>query len=131
MKRIAALLCLVLLGLSGCQSLSEKRQTTLLQDTLRRYEATVRWGDLAQARSFGGSNSGSSEQKTSPDLRITGYQVVQGPSMVDAQRAVQVVAIEYVFESTQQVRELIDQQVWHYDPAIESWTRQSPFPEFR
>lgn len=131
MKRLAVLLCLALLGTSACQSLSERRQTTLLQDTLSRYEATMRWGDPAQARRFGSSDSGSSQQTLSPDLRITGYQVLQGPGMVDAQQVVQAVAIEYVFESTQQVRELVDQQVWRYDPSTESWYRQSPFPEFR
>jgi hypothetical protein len=130
-KRIAVVLFLALLGLSACQSLSEKRQAILLQDTLRQYEAVVRWGDLAQARGFGGSGVDSTAQPVRSDLRITSYEVVQGPSMVDEHLALQTVAIQYVFESTQQVRQIIDQQQWRFDPASESWSRQSPFPEFR
>jgi hypothetical protein len=130
-KRIVVLLGLVLSVLSACQSLSEKRQASLLQDTLQRYEATVRWGDLSQAQGFGSAGSDTSSHKVRPDLRITRYQVVQGPSLLDAEHAVQAVAIEYVYESTQQVREILDRQVWRYDPQAESWSRQSPFPTFR
>jgi hypothetical protein len=131
MIRIAVLLCLALLVLSACQSLSEKRQENLLQDTLRHYEATLRWGDLSQAQGFGSAGPEPAAQALIPDLRITRYQVVQGPSLVDPYQAVQIVAIEYVFESTQQVREIVDQQVWRYDPQAESWSRISPFPQFR
>jgi hypothetical protein len=120
-----------LLLLSACQSLGEQRQATLLQDTLSRYEATLRWGDLSQARGFGSPGSAASEQQTSPDLRITRYQVVQGPSLRDRHWAQQTVVIEYVFESTQQVRELVDRQLWHYDPDTESCLRETPLPDFR
>jgi hypothetical protein len=129
-KGSAILLCLALLVTSACQSLSEKREATLLQDTLRQYEATVRWGDLSQAQGFASDGAEVAAQQLRPDLRITSYQVVQGPSLLDRHRAVQAVAIEYVYESTQQVRELMDQQVWRYDPQAQSWSRQSPFPEF-
>jgi len=122
---------IALLILSACQSLSEQRQATLLQDTLRRYEATVRWGALSQAHEFVDPGARVELENPRPDLRITGYEVLQGPAMVDAQRAVQAVLIEYVFESTQQLRQVVDQQVWRYDPQTETWSRQSPLPEFK
>ena len=131
MKRIALLLCLLLLTLSACQSLSEKRQSTQLEDTLRNYEAMVRWGDLSQVQQFASAGPDDAVQHVTPGLRVTGYQVVQGPSLLDPEHAVQTVIIEYVFESTQQVREVVDRQVWHYDPETQSWSRQSPLPDFR
>ena len=130
MKQTLVLIGVLVVLLSACQSLSEKHQATLLQDTLWRYQATVRWGDLAQAEAFAGAGSNPSRKKFSPDLRVTGYEVVQGPSMIEPDQAVQTVVIEYVFESNQQVRKLIDQQVWLYDSQAESWSRQSPLPEF-
>lgn len=118
--------------LSGCQSLSERRQSELLVDTLRKYEATLRWGAMQQAQSFASAEDLSKFSPTrSKDLRIIHYEVIQGPTRLSGDKAVQAVLIQYVRESSQNVRELLDQQVWGYDAQTEHWTRQSPLPVFQ
>lgn len=131
MDKPLTLLFVLSVLLSACQSLSERQQSSLLLDTLRRYEATVRWGDLEQAQGFMTDAKEPVDSKVARDLRVTRYEVVQGPSLLEQNRAVQAVSIEYVFESTQQLRQLLDQQVWLYDEDSATWSRQNPIPEFR
>lgn len=130
LKKQPLVLLILIMSLSACQTLSERQQSTMLEDTLRRYEATVRWGNIQLAQQFQ-ADQAAEQPLLPPDLRITRYEVVQGPVLIEGQRAVQTVSIEYVFESTQTVRQLFDQQVWQYDTDAESWARQNPIPEFR
>jgi hypothetical protein len=114
--------------LVGCQTLSEKHQASILEDTLRKYEATMRWGSLQNARSFQAEDVLFSPS-ANKDLRIIHYEVVQGPTQVSEDKALQTVLIQYVFESRQSVKELVDQQVWQYKE--DRWFLQSPLPVFQ
>ena len=119
-------LCLWLLV--GCQTLSEKHQATVLEETLRKYEATMRWGSIQNARSYRVEDA-SFSSPINKELRIIHYEVVQGPTLIGEDKALQTVLIQYVFESSQSVKELVDQQVWQYEDA--QWMLQSPFPVFK
>jgi len=123
---------LAVLLLAGCQSLSERKQADALQEVLRNYEGVIRWGSVDQARRFLKPEAMDAPQAlpTAP-LRVTHYEVVQGPTMVDAGKAIQTALIQYVFVESQVVRELIDQQTWEYDLANESWYLASPLPIFK
>ena len=125
------LLALLLWPLAGCQTLGERRQSELLVETLRKYEATLRWGAMQQAQSFASADLGSFSPTGNKDLRILHYEVIQGPTQLSEEKAVQAVLIQYVRESSQSVKELLDQQVWIYDEENETWTRQSPLPAFQ
>ncbi len=125
------LLSLLLWSVSGCQTLSEKKQTDVLVETLKRYEATLRWGAIQQAQSFSADDAATYIPGRSKDLRIIQYEVVQGPTQVSEEKALQTVVIQYVHESSQSVRELLDQQIWQYDAEREKWLLQSPFPTFK
>jgi hypothetical protein len=129
--RLKTLLVILMLPLCACQSLSEKRQADALEETLRDYETLFRWGDLAQLHRFSGPRLRGRQLVVAPDLRITRYEVVQGPTVVTPDQALQSVVIEYVLESTQQVKELLDEQIWRYDADNEAWFRQNPLAEFR
>ncbi|MDJ0805208.1 MAG: asparagine synthetase [Gammaproteobacteria bacterium] len=130
MTRLALLLLLFWM-LSACQTLSEKRQSALLVETLRKYEATLRWGSMQQSQSFASEEIAKFSPTRQKDIRIIHYEVVQGPTQVSEDKALQTVLIQYVHETSQSVRELLDQQVWSYDPETEQWTLQSPLPVFK
>lgn len=127
------LLLAALLGLlMGCLSLSERKQADALQEILRNYEAVIRWGSLDQARGFLQTERQSDEVMHTPrDLRVTHYEVVQGPSMLGENRAVQMALVQYVFEDSQVVRELMDRQTWEYDSKGQTWHLVSPLPAFK
>jgi hypothetical protein len=125
-------LSLLLSLLMGCQTISERKQANALQDVLRNYEAVIRWGSLDQARQFLPQDKQSDAAVQAPrDLRVTHYEVVQGPSMLGSDRAMQTAVVQYVFEESQVVRELVDRQTWELDPESQSWHLVSPLPEFK
>jgi len=120
---------LALWVLAGCQSLAQRQQATALEDTLRSYEAAFRWGAAQQLNGYRAAQ-GSQPAPFPKDLRIVHYEVVQGPTRVAGDRAVQTVRIEYLREADQVVRELLDHQVWVYRPGQMQWQLHSPLPHF-
>ncbi len=137
LKRIAPLLIVVILAtvpLSGCQTFGERKQSTALEDTLRLYAGIVRWGALRKAYSFRNPESVEALDKIPEGLhniRITSYEVIQGPVMSDEITAIQTVYIEYIHKDEQVIRTLQDKQVWHYNDEKESWTLNSKIPLFK
>jgi hypothetical protein len=127
---------LIWIGLSlllvGCQTLSERKQSDKLQQVLRNYEGVVRWGAVDQLRRFYRPEAMEAMVKVPQEqMRVTHYEVVQGPTKVEENRAIQTAVIQYVFVELQVVRELIDQQTWVYDPEQERWYLVSPAPDFK
>jgi hypothetical protein len=132
MLKSLSILLLVSLLLTGCQTLSERNQSEALNEVLRSYHAMIRWGSVQQAKAFQSSKQLQGETAAVPkDMRVTQYEVVQGPAMVGPDRAVQTAVIQYVFEESQIVHELMDQQIWEYDPEAERWFLISPMPVFK
>ncbi len=126
---------LAILLLAGCQSLSQRQQSDSLQQVLRNYEGVIRWGTVDQARRFLRPEAleAAPVAPVAPvaPMRVTHYEVVQGPSMVGEGKAMQTALIQYVFVESQVVREVVNQQTWEYDPAAESWYLVSPLPSFK
>ncbi|MEJ2694620.1 MAG: asparagine synthetase [Candidatus Thiodiazotropha sp.] len=124
-------LFLSLLLVAGCQSLGERKQADALQEVLRNYEAVIRWGNLDQASHFLRPEAASKAlRKPDRELRVTHYEVVQGPSVVEKDKAIQTAVIQYVYVETQVVREIVDRQTWQFDPLEERWYLISSQPRF-
>jgi hypothetical protein len=120
---------LLILLFAGCQSLSERKQSEALQEVLTSYEGVIRWGSVDQARRFlRPETEAEARYETLSATRVTHYEVVQGPSIVDVNKAVQTAVIQFVFVDSQVVREVVDQQLWEYDPESERWYLTSPLP---
>jgi hypothetical protein len=130
-RKAISLLALLTL-LTGCQTFSERKQSDDLLVVLRNYEAAIRWNSMEQARRFlQPDKAGATVEAPPQDLRVTHYEVVQGPSMVTKNTALQTAVIQYVFEDSQVVHELVDQQTWRYDGEAERWYLASPLPTFK
>ncbi len=125
---------LLILLLTGCQTLSERRQSESLQEVLRKYEGVIRWGGVDQASQFqrpdAMSEAGASSASTE-ETRVTHYEVIQGPSLVEENRAIQTAIIQYVFVNSQVVREIVNQQTWEFDPESGNWYLISPLPTIK
>jgi hypothetical protein len=134
MKRIVPLLCLLLLALAGCQTLSERRQEDALTRTLRSFENTVRWDRLAAAWSFltpEAQQQGGGPPADLDNLRVISYDLVEPPISPSEGVVMQRVQIRYVHQDRQVVRTLDDPQRWEHDPETQSWRRANPMPVFR
>lgn len=132
LTRVIQLSLILLLVLSGCKTMDEHKQVSALEDTLRRYEGTIRWGNVDNAQGFRALDAaGDPPPPVRADLRVTSYEVVQGPTMLDETTAVQIAGIQYTFDERPVLRSIVDQQVWKYDEMKKLWQLQTPVPVFK
>lgn len=132
--RTAGILSLLLL-LSGCKTLNlmQDRKEEELQETLKAYQSTVRWGYPGQAYNF--LRKDIAEKTPVPhnlaNISITNYKVIRQPSPMGEDKATQTAIIGYLFDDRQVEKSLTDQQLWEYDPETQGWSRINPIPEYR
>lgn len=120
--------------LAGCATGSGSRDKALTE-VLRSYGATVRWGDLAQAAAFIDPELRDVQAPTRLDLermaqlRVAYYRDDDGPMLIDAGRAAQVVEIGLINIHTRVQRSVIDRQEWRYDEQARRWWLVSGLPD--
>jgi hypothetical protein len=135
LTRVRLVLVLVLAGLvaAGCASIRKDQRATTLLVATKGYESALRWGYHETA--FGYLPPDVRKGKEPPpvlkSVRVTGYEVVQ-PSTLSGkfEEATQVVAIDYVHEDRQVVKQVTDRQLWRYDPKLDTWWLSSGLPRF-
>jgi len=138
MRRPFNLLTLLLLAtalLAGCGAIEEKRSVIKLQDTLKAYEATVRWGSLRAAYDYLQPEVATANPM--PDgldnIRILSYEILTPAVSISETQVAQRVAIAYLFEDRQVQRTLTDDQIWERsgEGKGEVWHRANPIPDFK
>ena len=134
MFRRAALIVFSSVLLAACAMDKVRTKESILEETLRTYAATIRWGDMTQALSFIDPKV-LAEHPPSPlelerfrQVRITGYSE-QPIVPVGEDEVRQVVQIELANVNTQTVRSVVDRQVWKYDEATKHWWLTSGLPD--
>lgn len=140
MHRRAALIVVLSAGLlASCASMSMQSmqsKETILEDTLKMYAATLRWGDMTQALGFVDPTYLQAHPMT--DLDLARYQQVKVTSYDDQPAAPisesevrQVVQIGLVNINTQAARSVVDNQVWRYDEKAKRWWLTTGLPDIR
>lgn len=118
--------------LSGCGAVEKDKRAVGLQTATNGYQSALRWGYYETA--YGFVHPDLRKNKPLPPLfnglRLTGYDVVQPPTLQDKDSATQIVAIEYLYEDRQVVKRLSDRQLWRWDEKLDSWWLQSGLPTF-
>jgi hypothetical protein len=125
-------LCALLL-LSACNPIRESGRDRSLQATLKAFESTVRWGELASIQTFLKDDLQPKEGKAPKydNVRITAYRVVQpGVMLDDGSVAISKAQISYVLKDRQVERNLIDEQHWEFQEEAGEWRRSNPLPKF-
>jgi hypothetical protein len=118
---------------SGCATVEKDKRAVALQAATHGYQSALRWGYYETA--FGYLHPDLRKGMTVPenlkDLRVTGYDVVQPPTLQDEGTATQIVSIDYLYEDRQVVKRVTDRQVWKWDEALDSWWLKSGLPNFQ
>lgn len=133
LKTVTLLTLLALL--SGCKTLNlmQSNKEESLQDRLKAYQSTVRWGYPGQAYNF--LRKDIAAKTPIPDnlnnVSVTDYKPIGLPSLVSENQASQSAVIGFIFDDRQVEKTLHDQQLWEYDPEAETWFRINPIPEYR
>ena len=128
--RIALLLLFALL--TACGS-TPKADVKLLDETLRQYSSTVRWGEIEQIMAFIDPEVMKARPITSLEverfkqIQIAGYRE-RAYEFIGDLRVRQVVQIEIVNRHTSQARSVVDIQEWRYDKDAERWWLMSGLP---
>lgn len=123
--------CLTLFGADAALAGSKERA---LDNTLRTYAATIRWGDIERAQEFLDPAWRQAHPLSALDLaryrqvRVTGYNE-QGPQPVGKNEVRQVVEIGLANVNTQVARSIIDRQVWRWDEKAKRWWLTSGLPD--
>lgn len=135
MKFIVRRLTIVALALtlSACASDPTRGKALALDNALRGYAATIRWGDIEQAESFidpeylAAHPLSSIDRSRYQQVRISGYneQPLQKTSEDEVRQNVE---IQLINENTQGVRSVIDRQTWQYDAKTNRWWLNSGLP---
>lgn len=122
---------LLSLLLAGCQSVQFKDRQSSLEDSLRAYDSTIRWGSIADAYVF--LTPELAKQTSVPDglenIRVTQYWQQSSPEL-NGDTAQVNVGIRYIHQDRQVERTLSDKQQWRFVDG-QGWRRNNPIPEFR
>jgi len=133
---VVAVLSTVLLAACALDQTIDKMKgrETLLDETLRGYAATIRWGDPTQAFAYVDPTYREAHPLTELDVarfkqvQITAYND-QLPVPVNENEVRQTVEIGLVNINTQGARSIIDHQVWHYDEKAKRWWLTTGLPD--
>lgn len=132
---VVALLCAVLLA--SCASMSMKNiqsKETILEDTLKMYAATMRWGDMTKGLGFVDPKYLQAHPITDLDLarykqvQVTAYDD-QPAAPVNENEVRQTVEIGLVNINTQTARSVVDNQIWRYDEVQKRWWLTTGLPD--
>ncbi|HNR92287.1 MAG TPA: hypothetical protein PKO41_07670 [Dokdonella sp.] len=111
-----------------------KSRDKLLTETLRAYAATIRWGSIEQAESFvnpawrAEHPLSTLELERYKQVRFTAYNERPAIPVSDFEVR-QSVEIAVVNLHTQEMRTIIDNQVWKFDKKAKAWTLHSGLPD--
>ncbi|MBU0499812.1 MAG: hypothetical protein KJ558_16105 [Gammaproteobacteria bacterium] len=122
---------LLLILLSGCDSMPLTPSHEKLRQTLRSYEVTLRWTSIADTYKFLTPELATDTPIPTglENIKITDYEILS-PATLNGDRAQQRVRIRYIFQDRQIVRELVDNQQW-FDHPEQGWKRSNPIPRFQ
>lgn len=131
---VGGLLALSTVVLGACASKEIRSKQTILDETLRSYAATIRWGDIAQAQAFLDPKYRAAHPQSAlvlaryQQLQISGYDE-QRATPVNDNEVTQTVQIGLVNVHTQSARSVVDHQVWKYDEQAKRWWLTSGLPD--
>jgi hypothetical protein len=134
MRRLALIVLSSVLLLSACTMEKVKTKETILEETLRTYAATIRWGDMTQALAFVDPKYRQAHPLSDLDLaryrqvQVTAYNDQPAAPLNDNEIA-QTVEIGLVNVNTQSARSIVDHQVWRYDEKEKRWWLTTGLPD--
>jgi hypothetical protein len=114
----------------GCGGLKQHKKATALESTLNNYRAAMRWSYFDSVHNFRDPEALEPVPQRLDNVRVTSYEVVRPPIMLDDTTASQTARVEYVLEDRQRVRTILDRQRWVYDTEAKTWWLTTPIPSF-
>jgi len=129
----ALLVCALLVAaIGGCGAVKKDKRAVTLQTATNGYQSALRWGYYETA--YGFVTPEIRDKTPTPPIKeglhLTGYDVIRSPVMTDEKNAVQMVAIDYLYDDQQVVKRLMDRQLWRWDDKKQNWWLMTGLPKF-
>ncbi len=127
-------LCLCVLLLTGCASIKESKQISLLENITNAYETAIRWSRYKEASGFilaHGTQEQAVNFKKLRKTKVTSYELINRNISKDKLLARQIVEIKYYNLDSMIEKTLIDAQVWEYNREEKTWRLQNGLPDFK
>lgn len=127
MKKTAWMLILLLFALGGCSTDKKKMQ---MEDTLRLYGESIRWGQYAEAQTVQKDLNHFVDPECLKEIKVISYDVIRQEVHGDFDRVDQTVEIGFYHEQQGMVKKIIDRQSWVYDSEQGIWQLEGTLPDF-
>jgi hypothetical protein len=115
----------ILIG--GCAT--EKRKERL-DETLRFYERSIKWGSYAAARTLIEQPVAQERLDRYQAIKVISYEVLRQEVVGDFEQINQIVDIKFYHEQQGTIQTVRDTQVWIYDHDRATWLLQTGLPDF-
>lgn len=135
LRRAVLIVIVALAGLlQSCATDPTRGKVKALDEAIRGYAATIRWGDFEQAEAYVEPAYREAHPLSSIDrarytqVRVSGYNEQKAVRVSDDELR-QNVEIVLINENTQSVRSIVDRQIWRYDSKAQRWWLVSGLPD--
>ncbi|HEX9584026.1 MAG TPA: hypothetical protein VGB36_05950 [Gammaproteobacteria bacterium] len=129
-----AVLTTALAGLGGCTQIEQKSRANRLDQSVRLYVNSIRWGNFDTAAALTRVRQGEQPPLNSSvlnNLRVTAYSS-RVLSIDDTAGEARVTAhFDYYFLDSGTIRNVSQTGVWYFDEAAGSWFLDGGLPDFR
>lgn len=131
---LAVLAAVFTAAASGCAQIEKESRLLKLDQAVRLYADSIRWGDFEMASGLIRRRDGKVSSMTagrSPGVRVTGYASTISSVNEEHNEATVATSFDYYFPDTSRVRNVSQTDLWWFDPSTEKWYMDGSLPEFR
>lgn len=129
MKDMAKLISMGLLTVSIAACSGAARQSSI-DDTLRVYERSIRWGEYGDAQRLQKEIKKPLGRDDLREIKVVSYTVIGQRMSDDSKRLDQTVEIRFYHEQQGTIKTVTDQQTWIYNTDAKVWQLDDELPDF-
>lgn len=130
---VLVVIAIALAGANSCARVEQKSREAKLNQVVRLYADSIRWGNFDTAASLIRRRDGGSAAAAMipADIRVTAY--ASGILAMNEERNEATVAtsFDYYSPTTNKIRTISQTDLWWFDPATGQWFMDGSLPEFR
>ena len=117
----------------GCESMKKKEQASRLDQSLKAYAGSIRWGNFETAAAFAVPRKGVNtvNPATLDGIKVTGYVVRVSSVSEDAKEANVHLSFSYYDETRGTVGAIDQDASWYFDPERKNWLMDDSLPRFK
>lgn len=133
-SKLLVMVMVAMTAASGCAKIEMKSRAIKLDQAVRLYADSIRWGNFDVAAGFLRRRDGgaiSATVKVPANVRVTAYASNILSVNEAGDEATAATRFDYYFSGTNKLRTVSQTDLWWFDPDTEQWYMDGGLPEFR